>query len=79
MKEFEEVQVKVIEACEMTQTRVAKTVKEVNEKLEASRQFHEQRQLLEKNLCTSNGMNMSICENLKVALQRKEWIAFTSF
>jgi len=58
MKEFEEIQVKIIETCEMTQTRVYKAVKEVSERLGASRQFYEQHNELEKNLCATNGIDI---------------------
>lgn len=60
MKELEDVQVKIIEVCEVTQTRVVKAVKEVTDKLEASRQLHEQHQELERSLCASNGIYVPI-------------------
>jgi len=42
----------------MTQTRVYKAVKEVSERLGASRQFYEQHNELEKNLCATNGIDI---------------------
>jgi len=56
MKGFEEQQGKVIEACEMTQMHVVKVVKETNEKWKTSREFQEQLQQLERNLCSSIGI-----------------------
>jgi len=72
MKGFEEQQGKVIEACEMTQMHVVKVVKETNEKWKTSREFQEQLQQLERNLCSSIARNKMLekgrCDS---AMQKK--------